>query len=123
MLDSENAHSPPALYIVLMTTQYYTATSLDGYIATEDNSLDWLFPLGDVNDTSYPDFVAQVGALAMGSTTYEWMLRHAEVVQKETGSPWPYTQPAWISGPAGPNFSRCVADQKGHAVGAWTPPG
>lgn len=79
-----------------MKTQYYTATSLDGYIATEDNSLDWLFPLGDVNDTSYPTFITEVGALAMGSSTYEWMLAHAEVVQKETGSPWPYTQPAWI---------------------------
>lgn len=37
-----------------MKTQYFTATSLDGFIATEDNSLDWLFPLGDVNDASYP---------------------------------------------------------------------
>jgi len=55
-----------------MKTQYYTATSLDGFIATEDDSLDWLFPLGDVNDTSYPDFIAEVGALAMGSATYEW---------------------------------------------------
>lgn len=55
-----------------MTTQYYTATSLDGFIATEDDSLDWLFPLGDLNDTSYPDFIAEVGALAMGSATYEW---------------------------------------------------
>ena len=45
-----------------MTTQYYTASSLDGFIATEDHSLEWLFPLGDVNDTGYPDFVAQVGA-------------------------------------------------------------
>ncbi|MDZ4073530.1 MAG: dihydrofolate reductase family protein [Hylemonella sp.] len=79
-----------------MKTQYYTATSLDGYIATEDNSLEWLFPLGDVNDTSYPTFITEVGALAMGSSTYEWMLRHAEVVQKETGSPWPYAQPTWI---------------------------
>jgi dihydrofolate reductase len=79
-----------------MKTQYYTATSLDGFIATEDDSLDWLFPLGDVNDTSYPTFIAEVGALAMGSTTYEWMLRHADEVIEEVGSAWPYTQPAWI---------------------------
>ncbi len=79
-----------------MKTQYYTATSLDGFIATEDDSLDWLFPLGDVHDTSYPAFVADVGALAMGSATYLWMLRHAEKVAEETGSPWPYAQPTWV---------------------------
>ncbi|HEY0465555.1 MAG TPA: dihydrofolate reductase family protein [Polyangiaceae bacterium] len=79
-----------------MKTQYYTATSLDGFIATEDDSLDWLFPLGDVNDTSYPAFIEQVGALAMGSATYEWMLRHADQVAAETGSAWPYSQPTWI---------------------------
>lgn len=79
-----------------MKTQYYTAASLDGFIATEDDSLEWLFPLGDVNDTSYPAFVAEVGALAMGSSTYEWMLRHAGKVAAETGSSWPYTQPTWI---------------------------
>src|SRR5690606_24445196 len=79
-----------------MKTQYYTATSLDGFIATEDDSLDWLFPLGDLNDTSYPAFIKDVGALAMGSATYEWMLRHADQVIAEVGSPWPYTQPTWI---------------------------
>ena len=79
-----------------MSTQYYTATSIDGFIATEDDSLDWLFPLGDVNDTSYGAFIAEVGALAMGASTYEWMLRHAEHVAESVGSPWPYTQPAWI---------------------------
>jgi dihydrofolate reductase len=79
-----------------MKTQYYTATSLDGFIATEDDSLDWLFTLGDVNDTSYPEFIAEVGALAMGSATYEWMLWHADKVAAETGSPWPYAQPAWV---------------------------
>ena len=79
-----------------MKTQYYTATSLDGFIATENDSLDWLFPLGDLDDTSYPAFIAEVGALAMGSTTYEWMLRNADQVVAEVGSPWPYTQPAWI---------------------------
>lgn len=79
-----------------MRTQYYTAASLDGFIATEDDSLEWLFPLGDVNATSYPQFIAGVGALAMGRSTYEWMLRH--VIQPKSGRPgkWPYTQPAWV---------------------------
>lgn len=79
-----------------MKTQYFTATSLDGFIATENDSLDWLFPLGDLNDSSYPKFILDVGALAMGSATYEWMVRNAEKVAAETGSTWPYVQPAWI---------------------------
>ena len=79
-----------------MKTQYYTATSLDGFIATEEDSLDWLFPLSDLNETSYLSFIAEVGALAMGSATYEWMLRHADKVAAATGSPWPYTQPTWV---------------------------
>lgn len=79
-----------------MKTQYYTAATLDGFIATEDDSLDWLFPLGDLNESSYPQFIAEVGALAMGSATYEWMVRHADTVASQTGSAWPYTQPAWV---------------------------
>jgi dihydrofolate reductase len=79
-----------------MKTQYYTASSLDGFIATEDDSLEWLFPLGDVNETSYPAFIAQVGALAMGASTYEWMLRHAQNVATQMGSAWPYAQPTWV---------------------------
>ncbi|UUX95096.1 dihydrofolate reductase family protein [Aquabacterium sp. J223] len=75
-----------------MATQYYTATSLDGFIATEDHSLAWLFPLGDIADTGYPDFIRGVGALAMGSSTYDWMLRH--VVQAK--QPWPYERPVWV---------------------------
>jgi hypothetical protein len=51
-------------------TQYYTAASVDGFIATADDSLDWLFPLGDIEATSYPAFIRDVGALAMGSATY-----------------------------------------------------
>ena len=75
-----------------MKIQYYTAATIDGFIATEDDSLEWLFPLGDVNDTSYPSFIKDVGALAMGSATYEWMLRH--IVDK--GAPWHYSQPTWV---------------------------
>lgn len=79
-----------------MKTIYYTATSLDGFIATEDDSLDWLFSLGDLNGSSYPEFISGVGALAMGSATYEWMLRNADEVAAQAGSAWPYSQPAWI---------------------------
>ena len=50
-----------------MRTQYYTACSLDGFLATPDDSLEWLFPLGDIADTGYPDFIREVGALAMDS--------------------------------------------------------
>jgi dihydrofolate reductase len=79
-----------------MATQYYTATSLDGFLATPDDSLEWLFPLGDINETSYPQFIKGVGALAMGATTYEWMLRHVIKPGIGQGAPWPYEQPTWV---------------------------
>lgn len=75
-----------------MRTQYYTAASLDGFLATVDDSLEWLFPLGDINATSYPEFIKDVGALAMGSASYEWMLRHVI----GPGGPWPYEVPTWV---------------------------
>lgn len=77
-----------------MKTQYYAASSLDGFIADPNDSLDWLFPLGDITQTSYPSFILEVGALAMGSSTYEWMLRH--VIGGKRPEPWPYTQPTWV---------------------------
>jgi len=79
-----------------MRTQYYAAASLDGFIATEDDSLDWLFALGDVSETSYPQFIQGVGALVMGSATYEWMLQHVVRLGTATPGAWPYVQPAWV---------------------------
>ncbi len=80
-----------------MRTQYYTATSLDGFIATEDDSLEWLFPLADPAQTSYPAFIEQVGALAMGASTYLWLEQHlAQPPAGQVPEPWPYTQPAWV---------------------------
>lgn len=79
----------------IVKTQYYTATSLDGYIADEKNSLDWLMQFGEPGD-SYPPFIAQVGAIAMGSTTYEWMLEHEINRDPEMPKPWPYEQPTWV---------------------------
>jgi dihydrofolate reductase len=77
-------------------TQYYTACSLDGFIATPDHSLDWLFQFGDVNETGYPEFIRDVGAMAMGSSTYEWMLRHIVKLGDQAQTPWPYPQPTWV---------------------------
>jgi len=79
-----------------MKTQYFTAATLDGFIADPNDSLDWLFPLGDVEDTSYPAFIRDVGALAMGSVTYEWILRHHVVEDTGEPKPWPYEQPTWV---------------------------
>lgn len=79
-----------------MKTQYYTASSLDGFIATEDHSLDWLFPLGAIEDTGYPQFIAGVGALAMGASTYTWMLDHVVAPKDAAPQAWSYTQPAWV---------------------------
>jgi dihydrofolate reductase len=79
-----------------MKTQYFTASSLDGFIATTDHSLEWLFPLGDLNDTGYPEFIAQVGALAMGASTYEWMLKHLVKPNSTSPGSWPYAQPTWV---------------------------
>jgi dihydrofolate reductase len=82
----------------LSLTQYYTATSLDGFIADPANSLDWLFtrrrdPDGPLN---YGEFIARVGALAMGSTTYEWILDHEFAGKDPAEWKWPYDIPCWV---------------------------
>ena len=84
-----------------MKSQYYTSSSLDGLLATEDDSLEWSFPLGDTNDTSYPSFIEGVGAIAMGSSPYEWILRNAGPASDQTGTVWPYAQPT-------PRPTRCA---------------
>lgn len=65
-------------------TVYYAAMSLDGYIAEPEEKLDWLTgfegagsAVGEDNPVadSYPAFFAGIGSLAMGSKTYEFLLR------------------------------------------------
>jgi dihydrofolate reductase len=79
-----------------MKTQYYTATSLDGFIADANHSLEWLFQFGDVENTSYPQFISEVGAIAMGSSTYEWLLREQIYADEANPQPWMYEQPVWV---------------------------
>jgi dihydrofolate reductase len=65
-------------------TQYYTATTLDGFIADENHSLDWLFEVDRERDGehSFEAFFAEVGAMAMGATTYEWVLEHDNLLEE-----------------------------------------
>ena len=74
-----------------MATQYYTASSVDGFIADGENSLEWLFPndIDHEGSMAYPGFIAEVGALAMGATTYQWLLDHSP-------GEWVYEQPTWV---------------------------
>jgi dihydrofolate reductase len=79
-------------------TQYYTATSLDGFIADEEHSLDWLFTRDQdrAGPLNYADFLAGVGAVAMGSTTYEWILGHEFAGKPASAWKWPYEVPTWV---------------------------
>ena len=67
-------------------TRFYTATSIDGFIADERNALDWLFevPAGDDtegHDVRFSRFFADIGAMAMGATTYEWIVEHQGAIE------------------------------------------
>lgn len=77
-------------------TQYYTASTLNGFIADTNHSLDWLFQFGEVESMKdhYPRFISAVGAMAMGAHTYEWVVRHENLL--EHPEKWPYTLPTWV---------------------------
>ena len=90
----------------MATTVYYCASSLDGYIAEADDSLDWLLDYEgtfehEAADSApmsegggYEGFYERVRALVMGSATYEWILDHLDVAG---GGQWPYRgKPCWV---------------------------
>lgn len=80
-----------------MTTTYYTAASLDGFLADAQHSLDWLMQFPDEEGASdIAAFMNRVGALCMGSHTYEWMWRHHFAPDAPQPMAWPYPQPSWV---------------------------
>jgi dihydrofolate reductase len=75
-----------------MLTQYFTASSLDGFIAAEpEDGLAWLLTRDCDADgpQGYNEFIADIGAIAMGATTYQWLLDNND-------GPWPYEIPTWV---------------------------
>lgn len=76
-----------------MITTYYTAMTLDGFLADEHDSLDWLLgqPQDEDGPHNYDEFIADIGAIAMGATTYEWIHAHHGATDG-----WVYEQPCWV---------------------------
>jgi len=92
-------------------TQYYCATSLDGFIASSDDTIEWLTGYAGSYDGAdavpmkgtYDEFYDGVGALVSGSVTYEFVLN--EVAE------WPYRgKPCWVL------TSRDLAEPEGEGV-------
>jgi len=52
----------------------YIATSLDGYIAGVNDSLEWLFRVEGEGDNGYSEFYETVDTILMGRKTYEQIL-------------------------------------------------
>lgn len=56
----------------------FIAASLDGYIATEDDSLDWLFKIDGEGDNGYSEFYDTIDTILMGKRTYDWIVEKVE---------------------------------------------
>jgi dihydrofolate reductase len=68
-----------------ITSSVYIATSLDGFIARVDGSIDWLLEANTIvpagEDCGYAEFMSSIDVLIMGRNTYE---------QVAGFEPWPY---------------------------------
>ncbi len=74
------------------STQYFVAASLDGFIATADDDLAWLFEFNgaDGQEAAYQRFYDGVGALMMGADTFRFLL-------SQDLDAWPYPDvPTWV---------------------------
>lgn len=66
----------------------FMASSLDGFVARQDNSLDWLMKYGvDENDNSFVEFTKNIDVLVMGSGTFKTVLGFEQ---------WPYKMPVYV---------------------------
>ncbi|MFC6324341.1 dihydrofolate reductase family protein [Microbacterium koreense] len=78
---------------------YNTASTFNGFIADDDHSLEWLFaaPGGESGGEEFDRFLDGVGALVMGSSTYEWILAHENLLEHpEKWSAFYGARSAWV---------------------------
>lgn len=86
-----------------MSVHVYIATSLDGYIATEDGGVGWLddIPNPEQSDFGFAEFMAGIDALVMGRSTFDVVLDMGE---------WPYEKPVFV-------LSRSITEIPDHLLG------
>jgi len=78
---------------------YYTATTLNGFLADDDHSLDWLFaaPGGEGGDADFQRFLSGIGVLVQGSSTFEWVVAHEDLLAHPEKWPGYYgDRPTWV---------------------------
>ena len=79
----------------MVTTHVFIAVSLDGYIARQNDDIDWLLQRDDpAEDHGYEAFIADKEWIVMGRGSYEKVL---------TFDTWPYDRPVLV-------LSRRLAD-------------
>jgi len=70
-----------------MKATVYIATSVDGFIARSDGSIDWLEHDSGGNDYGFEAFISTVDAIVMGRHSYEKVLSFGQ---------WPYQVPVVV---------------------------
>lgn len=72
-----------------MKNSVFIATSLDGYIAKKDGSVDWLMnvPQPESDEYSFNDFMSRIDALIMGRNTFQQVLTFGD---------WIYTKKVFV---------------------------
>ncbi len=75
-----------------MSTIFYTATSLDGFLATKDDDVSWLDTRPQPTEDTFTPMIQKVGAICCGAATYNFLLKHVAA-----GHPWPHPDhPMWV---------------------------
>ena len=96
-----------------MSNYVYIATSLDGYIATWEGGLEWLYatPNPTNDDYGYGAFISGIDAIVMGRKTFEKIL---------TFDSWPYARPVFVLSKCSDTVSEDMRDKAERVSGELT---
>ena len=80
-------------------TVFHTATTINGSLATDDDSLQWLFdvPTEGLEHGDLTQFMPGLGAIVMGSTTYNWVVDFENLMEHpEKWQPFYGDRTTWV---------------------------